>query len=110
MKDFRIRCGGDGNYEIPDDFIWPVCRTDEDHRKQCHCLGDPDITDPEVCKDLEGGECKAKLLLDKLCRNTTVVKTKVSSDYKFNIPLKDRCGVYDLEVASNPCTNAKVEN
>ena len=48
----------------------------------------------QICKDLEGGECKAKVLLDKLCRNNTVVRTMVTSDYKTNIPLKDRCGVY----------------
>ena len=33
QTDFRIRCGGDGNYEIADDFVWPVCQTDEDLRK-----------------------------------------------------------------------------
>ena len=87
--------------------MWPVCRTDEEHNKPCHCLGDPEVTDPEVCKDLEGGECKAKVLLDKLCRNNTVIKSKVTTDYKTNIPLKDRCGVYDLEVAANPCTSAE---
>ena len=48
----------------------------------------------QICKELEGGECKAKVLLDKLCRNNTVVRTMVTSDYKTNIPLKDRCGVY----------------
>ena len=93
---------------MPPDLVWPVCRTDEEHSRPCHCLGDPDITDPEVCKDLEGGECKAKVMLDKLCRNNTVIKSKVTSDYKTNIPLKDRCGVYDLEVATNPCTSAEV--
>ena len=62
----------------------------------------------QICKELEGGECKAKVLLDKLCRNNTVVRTMVTSDYKTNIPLKDRCGVYDLEVATNPCTSAQV--
>lgn len=102
---FKIRCGADGNYEIADNYIWPVCRTDEEHRKPCHCLGDPDITDPEKCKDLEDGQCKAKILLDKLCRNNTLVKNMVTSDFKTNIPLKDRCGVYDLEVAQNPCTS-----
>ena len=44
----KVRCGSDGNYEIPEDFVWPVCRTDEEHARTCHCLGDPDITDPEV--------------------------------------------------------------
>ena len=44
----KVRCGSDGNYEIPADFVWPVCRTDEEHARTCHCLGDPDITDPEV--------------------------------------------------------------
>ena len=24
--DFRIRCGSDGQYEIPENFVWPVCR------------------------------------------------------------------------------------
>ena len=48
----------------------------------------------QICKELEGGECKAKVLLDKLCRNNTVVRTMVTSDYKTNIPLKDRCGVH----------------
>ena len=48
----------------------------------------------QICKELEGGECKAKVLLDKLCRNNTVVRTMVTSDYKTNIPLKDRCVEY----------------
>ena len=107
-KDFRIRCGGDGKYEIEDNYIWPVCRTDEDHQKPCHCLGDPDVTDPEKCMNLENGECKAKIVLDKLCRNTSIVKTMVTTDYRTNIPLKDRCGVYDMEVATNPCTSSEV--
>ena len=47
------------------------------------------------------------MLLDKLCRNTTIVRTKTTTDYKTNIPLKDRCGVYDLEIATNPCTSAE---
>ena len=59
-KDFRIRCGSDGKYEIPPDYVWPVCRTDKEHQKECHCLGDPDITDPEVCMNIENGECTAK--------------------------------------------------
>ena len=104
---FKVRCGSDGKYELPPNFVWPVCRTDEDHLKPCHCLGDPDVTNPEVCKNLENGECKAKVLLDKLCRNSTIVRTKTTTDYKTNIPLKDRCGVYDLEIATNPCTSAE---
>ena len=104
-KSFDVECGSDGEYKIAEDAIWPVCRTTEEHSKPCHCLGDPDITDPEVCMDLEDGQCKAKVLLDKLCRNNTLIRNKVTTDYKTNIPLKDRCGVYDLEVAMNPCTS-----
>ena len=37
-----------------------MCRTDKEHQKECHCLGDPDITDPEVCMNIENGECTAK--------------------------------------------------
>ena len=34
----------------------------------------------------------------------SLVRTKATTDYKNNIPLKDRCGVVDLAVLRHPCT------
>ena len=79
---FEIQCGSDAQYKHGARDVWPVCQPEEKVAsfkltksnsrvkvgRDCHCLGDAHITDPELCLDL--ATCEAKLLLDKLCRNT----------------------------------------
>ena len=53
LSKFEIECGSDTRYKNSSHwgdwgYKWPICQ--EEGRKKCHCLGDPDMVNTTLCR------------------------------------------------------------